>query len=91
MAMNPTESPILITGIGACGAGGADCEELWDSCRRGRSMPQMREVSGLQIPVYRSPEPSLSRWDAHLVRSAVGLPRLALVRGQLFHELIHEP
>lgn len=63
-------NPIVITGLGACGGAGRDCAELWENCRRGRSLAQMREVADLRLPVYAAPEFSLGHGDAHLVRQA---------------------
>ena len=76
--MNTTDLPILITGLGACGAGAANCAELWENCRQGRSVAEMRKVSSHQLPVYPAPDPMLDRWDAHFVRSAGRAATLAI-------------
>ena len=69
---------IQITGLGACGGGGGNCEDLWDNCRNGRSLAEMREVAGISMPIYRAPDPVLSRGDQHLVRGAGRAVMLAM-------------
>jgi 3-oxoacyl-[acyl-carrier-protein] synthase II len=78
MAVNPAREAISITGLGAFGAAGRNCRELWENCRAGRSLAQSREFDGIPIPVYAAPDPALSRGDAHLVRSAGRSATLAL-------------
>jgi 3-oxoacyl-[acyl-carrier-protein] synthase II len=78
MAVNPSASSILVTGMGACGAGSANCAELWEHCVRGRGVAAMQMVSGKEVPVYRAPDPALNRWDAHLVRVAGRAATLAM-------------
>jgi 3-oxoacyl-[acyl-carrier-protein] synthase II len=78
MAVNHAMEPILITGLGAFGAAGRNCAELWENCRQGRSLAELREFSGLRLPAYSAPDPILSRTDAHLVRLAGRSAALAL-------------
>src|ERR1700742_4480671 len=74
----PADS-IVITGLGAYGAAGRNCRELWENCRQGRAFPRMEEFSGLHLPVYRAADPGLSREDARRVHGAGRAAALALV------------
>jgi 3-oxoacyl-[acyl-carrier-protein] synthase II len=69
---------ILITGLGAFGAAGRNCAELWENCREGRSLAQVRDFSGQRLPAYSADDPVLSRTDAHLVRPAGRSAALAM-------------
>jgi 3-oxoacyl-[acyl-carrier-protein] synthase II len=71
-------SPILITGLGAFGAAGRNCEELWESSRGGQSQALRRVFAGQHLPAYVAPEVALARPDAHLVRQAGRAAGLAL-------------
>jgi 3-oxoacyl-[acyl-carrier-protein] synthase II len=64
--------------MGAFGAGGRNCVELWESCRRGVAKAQMRKTRDLELPVYAAPDPPLGKSDAHSVRSAGRSAVLAL-------------
>jgi 3-oxoacyl-[acyl-carrier-protein] synthase II len=72
------DSSILVTGLGAFGAAGRNCDELWETCRSGTSRAELRSFSGIQIPAYSAPDPELGRRDAHLVRSAGRIAALGL-------------
>ncbi len=82
MSKNPNTtggaSPILITGLGAFGAAGRNCEELWESSRGGQSQALRRVFAGQHLPAYVAPEVALARPDAHLVRQAGRAAGLAL-------------
>lgn len=79
MSASPLKNePVVVTGLGAFGAGGACVAELWQNAVDGRASVQMRDLPNHRLPVYAAPEPVFSREDAHLVRYAGRATAMAL-------------
>lgn len=76
--MAVSDTPIVVTGLGAIGAGGRNAAELWESSRLVRVSVQTRDIAGRPFPVYAAPDPELSAPDRHRVRRAGRSSALAL-------------